>query len=86
MNAPLACTDPYAAIRKKLQRMAPLVNLDATLARDDVTILEVRVGDMVSGIAVILKNTPTLKLQLYYADDANTARTLMTRLNALDVF
>jgi hypothetical protein len=77
--------DPYAMLRRKLSRMAPLVDLDATLARRDVDILEVRDNDReVLGIAVIRRDTPQLQLQLYYADDAQTAAALMARLNALE--
>jgi hypothetical protein len=77
-----APSDPYAAIRKKLKRMAPLVDLDKTLARPDVAVLDVRAptGE-VRGIAVILKETPILRLQLYFADDPQTARLLMMKLN-----
>jgi hypothetical protein len=77
-------TDPYAVIRRKLRRMAPLVNLDQLLARRDVQILKVWNGNQVCGVAAVLTDAPApgLQLQLYYADEASAARELMRLLDS----
>lgn len=75
---PAPVHDPYAYIRHKLRRVAPLTDLDKTLARADLDILQVSDGFYVRGLAII---TASRQLQLYYADEAHIARELMTLLS-----
>lgn len=81
MTQTAATLDPYAFVRRRLKRMAPLVDLDGILADHDMHVLKIWRGGEVRGIAVMDTVSPKAQMRLYYAEEPAIACELMNLLD-----
>lgn len=77
-----ATLDPYAFVRRRLKRMAPLVDLDGVLADHDMQVLKVWRDGEVRGLAVMDTGTAKPQMRLYYAEEPAVACELMNLLDS----
>lgn len=68
----------FADILKRLRSMVPSFDFDRALTNPDARVVSVREGECVRGLAVLGCGGAKPVFQLYYADDPQSTRLLMT--------